>query len=723
MLADGADDDGEPQRRHSLSLSVLEFASIDEADAAAYEDSDFGVHAGEDEQLAEARREQAERAQQREHDEADGDAVGGGAFRRRRAHGGLFLTSPWAAELESYRTPIAPQGFKAVPRTSEELQEQRTIFAMPKSKQLSADVLDLAGKHGTYDRLVSLMLIRDTFETFAVDINYADPSNGDTPLMRACSAGLLDIVQLLHECSFNWVVRYPLDVDKVDFLGTTALMKAAQQGHLILCKYLLEVLHVKLSLKDYDGWSALMFAASKGHFHIVEFLVESGADVLDSTAQGDTPLMLAANNGYLNVVRYLVEKTEAGELFDEARLAADRARAEEEEAQRLEEEAIAAEEAREAGEDDEDDDEAAARREALAEEKKIKELQLAAQQESDRLHGKPVMGLEQLNQRGQTALLGAAHYGQLYVVHYLVSKGASPDHRDLLGRCSRDIPLSLLAHNRFGTPVVQPQVLAAVEAGLADWERTKADRAAGVEAHLAGATRNVKRAAVERAVVRFKRAERYMIDADVAQRMGQFETAHLLFSYAFDETRGNRLLREEIEIRARAKVCVDALSGVLRNQRAFRVKSITAQLRAEAQRNFFLAERYLVEKSFAVALQCLGVCLQYEPDNAAYMAKVAQARQMQNAKREQQPALRRAATAAAAPGDEEEEPDEANAEEVDAARGDLAPDSAASAAATNRSAGPRRKKQPASSGAEGESEEGQSREAPRQCQMFGFSFF
>jgi hypothetical protein len=148
--------------------------------------------------------------------------------------------------------------------------------------------------------------------------------------MRACHAGLLDIVHLLYECSFNCMLGYPVDVDKVDFLGATALMKAAQvsacllsqsmraqqqqhieelvrqpwssrpgreqgaltslrlrhcaapcvcrpcqSGHLIICKYLLEMLNARVNIKDYDGWSALMFAASKGHWHIVEYLVQA----------------------------------------------------------------------------------------------------------------------------------------------------------------------------------------------------------------------------------------------------------------------------------------------------------------------------------------------------------------------------------------------------------------------------------------------------------------
>lgn len=70
--------------------------------------------------------------------------------------------------------------------------------------------------------------------------------------MRAAAAGLLDVIELLYECSFNWVINYPLEVDKIDFLGSTALSKAAQHGHLIVVKYLVEVLDARVEMVDYD---------------------------------------------------------------------------------------------------------------------------------------------------------------------------------------------------------------------------------------------------------------------------------------------------------------------------------------------------------------------------------------------------------------------------------------------------------------------------------------
>lgn len=191
-------------------------------------------------------------------------------------------------------------------------------------------------------------------------------------------------------------------------------------------------------------------------------------------------------------------------------------------------------------------------------------------------------GLEQKNLKGWTALLGAAHYGQLYVVHYLVSKGASPDTPAHSGHTARDMPMSLLAHNRFGVPVVQPQILAAIEEGTKD--RSKVQR-------------NVKRHAVEKALIRFKRAERYMIDASRARHHGQFEVAHLLHSYAVQETRPVKLIREEIEIRAHAQQAQAQMMAHQRNLLAYRQGFVVDLLQKEARRNFLLAERYIEDKA------------------------------------------------------------------------------------------------------------------------------
>jgi len=695
-----------------------------------------------------------------------------------------FLLSPWKELDRSKSTPVAPRGLIALPKSPEEIQEQRTIFALPKSKEVSSDVLDLAGRPNTYERLVNLLLIRDTFEPFAVDINFSDPSNGETPLMRASYAGQLDIVQLLYECSFNWVIGYPLDVDKVDFLGTTALMKAAQNGHLIVVQYLCEVLNANVSARDYDGWQPLHFAASKGHWHIVEYLVQAwDADLFAGTVQGDTALMLAANNGYLNVVRFLVEQIEERvgktrpngneESEDEDEDGEDDGSEDDNDGDGEEEKKEDDDDVEDSddSDDNEDSDEdtdaegddtkdgaksskppsassssapAPAHQQRPEEEDEFDPDVLKAKREREMRKMMQIRlaagtaGVEQRNQRGWTALLGAAHYGQLYVVHYLVSKGCSPELEDHQGRSARTIPLSLLAQNRFGTPIVQPQVIAAIEEGLKHFLKEEEERkahAAMIQAEEDGdlderarmmmPRPNRKRKAVEKALVRFKRAERYFIDADRARQFGQFEVAHLLFTYAFEQTRPSKLVREEVELRSKSAHASRMMSSMHRSLLARRLRGIKDSLNGEAQRNYFLAERYMVEKSYQVAIQCLAVCLQYEPTNPIYMEKIAEARAAQSAKSTSANATTSSKTSQPNPSGESTDGSSSTAA---SSTSTLSPsststdaDSSSSSSAVSERTASRSCLGPSNGAPRGS--HSQSSKQPRSCSLFGFSFW
>lgn len=73
--------------------------------------------------------------------------------------------------------------------------------------------------------------------------------------------------------------------------------------------------------------------------------------------------------------------------------------------------------------------------------------------------------------------------------------------------------------------------------------------------------------------------------------------AHFLFTYGFEETHPTKLIREEMEIRMRAKSLTEQM-GLMKVQLAeYRQRAVREILRAEAQRNFFLAQRYSEDKS------------------------------------------------------------------------------------------------------------------------------
>ncbi|XP_058488420.1 photoreceptor ankyrin repeat protein [Solea solea] len=103
--------------------------------------------------------------------------------------------------------------------------------------------------------------------------------NGWNGLMVACCKGFVDIVHGLHGCPF-------IDINHQDNEGNTALMIAAQAGHVNTVMYLLNYYPgIDLEIKDCRGFTALIKAAMTGRNDVVAALVMAGADIhtVDST--------------------------------------------------------------------------------------------------------------------------------------------------------------------------------------------------------------------------------------------------------------------------------------------------------------------------------------------------------------------------------------------------------------------------------------------------------
>ena len=98
-------------------------------------------------------------------------------------------------------------------------------------------------------------------------------------------------------------------VDSKDGYGRTPLWWAAENGHEMVVKLLVEKGADVNSKDDRDGWTPLWRAAENGHEAVVELLVEKGADVNSKEDRdGRTPLWWAAENGHEEVVKLLLEK-------------------------------------------------------------------------------------------------------------------------------------------------------------------------------------------------------------------------------------------------------------------------------------------------------------------------------------------------------------------------------------------------------------------------------
>uniref|UniRef100_A0A8C2L1F5 Ankyrin repeat domain 33Ab n=1 Tax=Cyprinus carpio TaxID=7962 RepID=A0A8C2L1F5_CYPCA len=104
-------------------------------------------------------------------------------------------------------------------------------------------------------------------EVMEVDIN------GRNGLMMAAYKGFLPIVYELHGCPH-------LDINHQDNDGNTALMIAAQAGHVSICNYIMNYFPgAETEIRDNRGFTALIKAAIQGRNDVVAALIMHGADV------------------------------------------------------------------------------------------------------------------------------------------------------------------------------------------------------------------------------------------------------------------------------------------------------------------------------------------------------------------------------------------------------------------------------------------------------------
>ena len=113
--------------------------------------------------------------------------------------------------------------------------------------------------------------------------------HGKTALIRAAQHGHLQEVQRLLAAGAN--------VNATSNCRTTTLMFAIINGHLAIVQKLLAA-QANVNATNNSGFTALMFAAEKGHLAIVQQLLDAHANVNASDHNGKTALMLATEFGH-----------------------------------------------------------------------------------------------------------------------------------------------------------------------------------------------------------------------------------------------------------------------------------------------------------------------------------------------------------------------------------------------------------------------------------------
>ena len=92
--------------------------------------------------------------------------------------------------------------------------------------------------------------------------------------------------------------------------GWTCLMTAACNGHLDICRLLIDK-GAEVTANDRSGDTPLHYAAILGHVEIVRLLCNHGADAEARDDSGERPVHWAANNGHISVVKELIEERNA----------------------------------------------------------------------------------------------------------------------------------------------------------------------------------------------------------------------------------------------------------------------------------------------------------------------------------------------------------------------------------------------------------------------------
>jgi ankyrin repeat protein len=127
---------------------------------------------------------------------------------------------------------------------------------------------------------------------------------GETQLFYFCVMGMTSsVVRMLEMRS--------IDVEaKGGEYGRTCLMEAAIDGHLDICRLLLDK-GAQLEARDINGITPLQVAAIQGYVETVRLLCDHGADVEASDNTGWKPLHYAAFWGHISVVKELIEERNA----------------------------------------------------------------------------------------------------------------------------------------------------------------------------------------------------------------------------------------------------------------------------------------------------------------------------------------------------------------------------------------------------------------------------
>lgn len=134
------------------------------------------------------------------------------------------------------------------------------------------------------------------------DVNIQD-NRRDNPFLYAGASGSLEILHLAHAAG--------ADPTLTNRFGGTALIPAAERGHVEVVRFLLSETKVDVNHVNNLGWTALLEAiilsdGGSRHQQIVDLLIAAGAQVNQGDGDGIRPLRHARQRGQQEIAARLL---------------------------------------------------------------------------------------------------------------------------------------------------------------------------------------------------------------------------------------------------------------------------------------------------------------------------------------------------------------------------------------------------------------------------------
>ena len=141
-------------------------------------------------------------------------------------------------------------------------------------------------------------LCRKFIDEHNFDVNMVD-NNGFTALHFSAMNGSYELVKYFVDMGCDIHLK---TIDK-----TNCLHIAAKEGHLNLCKTLINNYNFDVSFANDEGKTALHFSAENGSFDLFFYFFERGCEIYRKTSSMENVLHLACFGGHFDICKFVLE--------------------------------------------------------------------------------------------------------------------------------------------------------------------------------------------------------------------------------------------------------------------------------------------------------------------------------------------------------------------------------------------------------------------------------